>query len=433
MSKRLRPRRKPSNPGKICNFVGRVKGLKVFVRNFSYECDFMVLKDTTSFIDHDLGSVIFGKPFVEATGLIYDREEGTITFEKDKEKIMFRMPHKMEMFKHIDFTDMNTHRIPPLVIEGDDDSSRKTYYSDSLDLGPEYKHDENETIDNETTMAEPNDYIIATQKNFVSNYNEGRMVEKCNVEIQGTFLVKIRNDAFNGNDGENAYEHINKFLEIVGPIKINGLTQDRFRLSIFPVSLAGAAYEWFTKECIGSITTWDNMLEKFILKFCHLSDHNEEETEEDDNPNEMDNVPKIFRIEGNLFDFETSFGELPGMVRVGSMTYFQDHRWYDELADGKLKNETLAFKAKIEGSWGDATPGVVKFCRWLKSCFKNFHELEYEVLSEIRDDEILIIDDDDMTKDVVLGMRFCKKYASCQRIMMKFALEDNCERIMKEE
>ncbi|GJW03726.1 hypothetical protein Tco_1562582 [Tanacetum coccineum] len=29
MSKRLGPRRKPSNPGKICNFMGRVKGLKL--------------------------------------------------------------------------------------------------------------------------------------------------------------------------------------------------------------------------------------------------------------------------------------------------------------------------------------------------------------------------------------------------------------------
>ncbi|GKA78995.1 hypothetical protein Tco_0785532 [Tanacetum coccineum] len=67
------------------------------------------------------------------------------------------------------------------------------------------------------------------------------------------------------------------------------------------------------------------------------------------------------------------------MVRVGSMTYFQNHRWYDELADGKLKDETLALKDKIEGSWGDATLGVVKFCRWLKSCFENFHKLEYEV------------------------------------------------------
>ncbi|GJW86876.1 hypothetical protein Tco_0162216 [Tanacetum coccineum] len=41
-----------------------------------------------------------------------------------------------------------------------------------------------------------------------------------------------------------------------------------------------------------------------------------------------------------------------------------------------------------------------------------------------------IIDGDDMTKDVVLGMKFCKKYASCQMIMKKFALGDKCERIM---
>ncbi|GKE30184.1 protein kinase-like domain, concanavalin A-like lectin/glucanase domain protein [Tanacetum coccineum] len=146
MSKRLGPRRKPSNPGKICNFVGRVKGLKLFVGNFTYECDFMVLEDTTSVIDHDLGSVIFGKPFVEATGLVYDREEGTNTFEKDKEKIVFKMPHKMEMFKHIDFTDIKTNRIPPFTIESDDDSSKKTHYSNSLDLESEYKHDENVCI-----------------------------------------------------------------------------------------------------------------------------------------------------------------------------------------------------------------------------------------------------------------------------------------------
>nr|GEU95016.1 zinc finger, CCHC-type [Tanacetum cinerariifolium] len=142
MSKRLGPRRKPSNPGKIYKFMGRVKGLKIFVGKFTYKCDFMLLKDTTIVIDHDLGSFIFGKPFVEATGLIYDREEGTITFKKDNEKIVFKMPHKMEMFKHIDFTDIKTDRIPPFAIESDDDSN-KTHYSDSLNLGPAYKHDKN--------------------------------------------------------------------------------------------------------------------------------------------------------------------------------------------------------------------------------------------------------------------------------------------------
>nr|GEZ43981.1 putative ribonuclease H-like domain-containing protein [Tanacetum cinerariifolium] len=52
--------------------------------------------------------------------------------------------------------------------------------------------------------------------------------------------------------------------------------------------------------------------------------------------------------------------ELPGMVRVGSMTNFQDHKCYDELVDGKLKNETLAFKGKVEESWENATPSDCK-------------------------------------------------------------------------
>nr|GEV60001.1 gamma-glutamyl peptidase 3-like [Tanacetum cinerariifolium] len=43
-------------------------------------------------------------------------------------------------------------------------------------------------------------------------------------------------------------------------------------------------------------------------------------------------------------------GELPGMVWVGCMTYFQDHKWYDELVDGKIKEETLTHKSKVEES-----------------------------------------------------------------------------------
>ncbi|GKE42932.1 hypothetical protein Tco_1470216 [Tanacetum coccineum] len=255
-------------------------------------------------------------------------------------------------------------------------------------------------------MAEPNNYITATRKNFVFNDNEGRMVEKCIIEIQGTFLEKIRNDAFNGNEGENAYEHINIFLDVVGTIKIKGLTQDQFRLNIFPVSLTGAAHEWFTKESMGSITTWDNMVEKFILKFHHLSDHNDdEEIEEEEDPNETNNAPEIFMIEGNLFDFETplckAFNELNYLLKINIdlFTYdiqnfktydeyeqegtdepwsenggtarngsgrkhdLQDHSWYNELADGKLNDETLALKTKIKGSWGDATPRIAPFTR----------------------------------------------------------------------
>nr|GEV02456.1 hypothetical protein [Tanacetum cinerariifolium] len=38
-------------------------------------------------------------------------------------------------------------------------------------------------------------------------------------------------------------------------------------------------------------------------------------------------------------------GELPGMVRVGYMTYFYDYEWYDNLTDSSLKDEALKQKA----------------------------------------------------------------------------------------
>ncbi|GJV79210.1 hypothetical protein Tco_1515080 [Tanacetum coccineum] len=120
MSEGLKSRRKPSNPEKIYNFVGRVKGLKVFAGIFTYECGFVVLEDTTTVIDHYLGSMVLGRPFVEAFGLVYDKGEGTVTFGKDNKRITFKMPHKMERFKRINVENLKTDNIPPFVIADDD-------------------------------------------------------------------------------------------------------------------------------------------------------------------------------------------------------------------------------------------------------------------------------------------------------------------------
>ncbi|GJT98384.1 hypothetical protein Tco_1093902 [Tanacetum coccineum] len=80
----LGSRLKPSNPNKISNFVRRVRSLKIFIGSFSYKCDFMILEDTTSIIDRHLGEMAFGRPFIDETGLVYDREEGAVIFDEKK-------------------------------------------------------------------------------------------------------------------------------------------------------------------------------------------------------------------------------------------------------------------------------------------------------------------------------------------------------------
>ncbi|GJY96010.1 protein kinase-like domain, concanavalin A-like lectin/glucanase domain protein [Tanacetum coccineum] len=138
----LRSRRKPSNPDKISNFVGRVRRLKFFIGSFAYECDFMILEDTTSIIDRHLGEMVFGRPFIDETDLVYNKEEeGTVMFEQDDEKITFKMPHTIEIFKQTRLMGLSTDSIPPSTYEENFGHGR-TYYYQSLLIGDKYKQDE---------------------------------------------------------------------------------------------------------------------------------------------------------------------------------------------------------------------------------------------------------------------------------------------------
>ncbi|GJY71032.1 protein kinase-like domain, concanavalin A-like lectin/glucanase domain protein [Tanacetum coccineum] len=137
----LRSRQNPSNPNKISNFVGRIRGIKIFIGSFAYECDFMILEDTTNIIDHHLGEMVFGRPFIEETGLVYNKGEGMVMFEQNDEKITFKMPHAMEIFRQTKLMGLSTNSIPPFAYKENFGHGRTHYYQ-SLFIGDEYKQDE---------------------------------------------------------------------------------------------------------------------------------------------------------------------------------------------------------------------------------------------------------------------------------------------------
>ena len=73
------------------------------------------------------------------------------------------------------------------------------------------------------------------------------------------------------------------------------------------------------------------------------------------------------------------------MVRIGSMTYFQDIEWYDNLVDCKAKGEALEFKRSHELSLGSSMISVEQFRKWVKQCFYDFHDLEPSLLIRLSD------------------------------------------------
>ncbi|GJY38782.1 hypothetical protein Tco_0425146 [Tanacetum coccineum] len=244
----------------------------------------------------------------------------------------------------------------------------------------------------EITMADPEEYVSVTRKNFLSNDRKGRTVEKSFLKIQGTFLVKIRDNTFSVIIGENTFKHNDNFLEVVGPLKIKGLSQDRFRINIFPISLVGAASESFKKDYIGSVTTWENLVEKFIQKFYQLSDNKEEmETDEDDDPND---IADIFKIKGNLFDFET-----PLCKEIKTYEEYElnnnmigdfEEPWSDNGVPYQpcdhicehivLRMESLNSLRVVQIFMGSVTGKNYPGCS-----FENFHELDYDVLVKLEE------------------------------------------------
>ncbi|GJR02461.1 MAK10-like protein [Tanacetum coccineum] len=74
MKRRKLDPREDANGG-ISNFIGRIKGMHVFIGNFTYIVNFMIVEDISSIIDPRMSQVVLGRPFVEISNMTHDPPE----------------------------------------------------------------------------------------------------------------------------------------------------------------------------------------------------------------------------------------------------------------------------------------------------------------------------------------------------------------------
>ncbi|GKB49281.1 hypothetical protein Tco_0900034 [Tanacetum coccineum] len=101
MRRKLDPKENPIRG--IRNFTGRIKGMHIFVGNFSYISDFMIVEDITSIIDPRLSQVVLGKPFVEISNMTHDLSLGVVRFTNRIDEIVYKIPHKIEQYNSLSY------------------------------------------------------------------------------------------------------------------------------------------------------------------------------------------------------------------------------------------------------------------------------------------------------------------------------------------
>ncbi|GJW74877.1 hypothetical protein Tco_0134247 [Tanacetum coccineum] len=111
-------------------------------------------------------------------------------------------------------------------------------------------------------------YLALSRENQAPGVVKPEIGGNVNFEIKSQFMRELREDTFFGNKNEDAHDHIDRVLSIVGLFNIPGVSKDAVMLRVFPFTLTGAAKRWVDRLAPGTINTWDLLKKAFIQRYC---------------------------------------------------------------------------------------------------------------------------------------------------------------------
>ena len=76
----------------------------------------------------------------------------------------------------------------------------------------------------------------------------------------------LNNIQFHGLPTENLNAHLTNFIEACDTVKYNGVTEEALRLWLFPLSLSDRAKHWLLSQPPDSISSWNDLVLKFLTK-----------------------------------------------------------------------------------------------------------------------------------------------------------------------
>nr|GEW40187.1 MAK10-like protein [Tanacetum cinerariifolium] len=141
--RKLNPRENVN--GGISNFTRRINEMHIFIGNFSYVVDFMIVEDISSIIDPRLSQVVLGRPFIEISNMTHDLPKGVVRFTNKNDEVAYKMRHKIEQYNTL--SNLEKEHTKSVYLRNEEDKIRGVdyvmskilgFYKECLELGPEY-------------------------------------------------------------------------------------------------------------------------------------------------------------------------------------------------------------------------------------------------------------------------------------------------------
>ena len=92
-------------------------------------------------------------------------------------------------------------------------------------------------------------------------------IQANNFELKSVTLQMLQNILFHGLPNENPNMHLTNFIEVCDTVKYNAVIEEALRLRLFPLPLGDRAKHWLTSQPLDSITSWNDLVQKFLTKF----------------------------------------------------------------------------------------------------------------------------------------------------------------------
>ncbi|GKB43839.1 hypothetical protein Tco_0888781 [Tanacetum coccineum] len=91
-------------------------------------------------------------------------------------------------------------------------------------------------------------YLALTRGNQAPDVVKPEIGGNVNFKIKSQFMRELREDTLSGNKNDDAHEHVERVLDIVSLFNILGVSHDVVMLSVFLITLTGAAKRWVAKQ-----------------------------------------------------------------------------------------------------------------------------------------------------------------------------------------